>query len=144
MVSRERVVFRHVRIPVLRGRAIAVHDIEGSRPVVVINATLARLYWPDENPIGQLLNDLLDDPPRGIVGVVGTWPRTATSQSAAAGAVARAQLPHRMDMMILTCWWRRSYARPTPGGNHPSMRTALREIDPTLLISSVRTVKMRR
>jgi ABC-type antimicrobial peptide transport system permease subunit len=60
--------FESLDIPVLRGRAIEDSDRAGSPRVVVINETLARLHWPDGDPIGQQI--VLGSGPREIVGVV--------------------------------------------------------------------------
>ena len=38
---------------VLRGRAFGDRDRDGSPPAAVINQTMARLYWPAADPIGQ-------------------------------------------------------------------------------------------
>jgi len=40
----------------LRGREFDEHDGEGSPPVVIINETMARKYWPNEDPIGARIN----------------------------------------------------------------------------------------
>jgi predicted permease len=45
--------FQALRIDVLRGRGITSDDVDGAPPVAVINATLARQHWGDENPIGR-------------------------------------------------------------------------------------------
>src|SRR6185295_8445473 len=47
--------FDTLRIPILRGRAITAADNETSRHVVVVNETLARRFWPGEDPIGKRL-----------------------------------------------------------------------------------------
>jgi putative ABC transport system permease protein len=54
--------FATVRAPILRGRGLDAHDDSASRPVVVVNETLAMRTWPGEDPVGKLL--LL--PVRGI------------------------------------------------------------------------------
>jgi putative ABC transport system permease protein len=70
--------FDAFKIPVLRGRAFTDRDEAGAPPVVIINQTMARKFWPNGDP----LNDRLvigkgvgpeeeGDPPRQIVGVVG-------------------------------------------------------------------------
>jgi len=64
--------FRVLEAPVIRGREFTEHDRRGSAPVAVINATMARKYWPDANPIGQTIAvGFFNDVPREIVGVVG-------------------------------------------------------------------------
>jgi putative ABC transport system permease protein len=42
-----------MRLPILRGRAIAATDDSREPGVVVINEAAARKYWPGEDPIGQ-------------------------------------------------------------------------------------------
>jgi len=37
------------------GRTFNTDDIPGSEPVVVVNETTARAYWPGENPLGKCL-----------------------------------------------------------------------------------------
>jgi putative ABC transport system permease protein len=40
-------------IRLLQGRDISDVDAAGASPVVVINETMARTYWPSQNPLGQ-------------------------------------------------------------------------------------------
>jgi len=39
------------KIPVIRGRAFTDHDDTGSPGVVVINQTMARQFWPQNDPL---------------------------------------------------------------------------------------------
>ena len=71
--------FRTLGVPLLKGRVIEERDREGTPWVAVINQTLARTIFPDEDPIGKLLHVRFggagvahdDEQPRLIVGVVG-------------------------------------------------------------------------
>jgi putative ABC transport system permease protein len=45
--------FRTMQIPVLRGRDISESDDLSAPAVVVVNESLARRYWPGEDPIGK-------------------------------------------------------------------------------------------
>lgn len=45
--------FRAIDVPLLRGRLFDEHDTLNAPPVVIINQTMARRYWPGENPIGK-------------------------------------------------------------------------------------------
>lgn len=40
-------------VPLLHGRFFNDRDTKNATPVVIINETMARRYWPSENPIGK-------------------------------------------------------------------------------------------
>jgi predicted permease len=68
--------FQAMRIPLFSGRAFDQHDTTTAPPVLIVNQTFARKYFPGENPIGQHIEAGLGDgvvnhPMRQIVGVVG-------------------------------------------------------------------------
>jgi predicted permease len=64
-----------MHIPLIAGRDLTPRDDRSATPVVVINETLARRYFPNENPIGKHIqpgvSDTGPDKMREIVGVVG-------------------------------------------------------------------------
>jgi putative ABC transport system permease protein len=45
--------FAAIRAPILRGRTFDAHDDSASAAVVIVNETLARRLWPNEDPIGK-------------------------------------------------------------------------------------------
>jgi len=45
--------FRTLQIPLLAGREFTEQDAAGSSPVAVINQTMARAFWPHQDPIGK-------------------------------------------------------------------------------------------
>lgn len=65
--------FSTMRIPLVAGRIFTEQDNAASVRVVVINQTLARTFWPSENPVGQRITMKDWGPPLTgeIVGVVG-------------------------------------------------------------------------
>jgi predicted permease len=63
--------FEALRIPLRSGRYFNTHDRLGSEPVAIIDDTLARQYWPNENPVGKHLRNGQRAPWATIVGVVG-------------------------------------------------------------------------
>jgi putative ABC transport system permease protein len=68
--------FRAMGIPLLRGRLFTELDTKGALRVAIINSTMAKRYFPNEDPIGkriQLAGMLNSDPEvyREIVGIVG-------------------------------------------------------------------------
>jgi putative ABC transport system permease protein len=60
-----------LEIPLIRGRLITDQDTSTSSPVVLINETMARRFFPDEDPIGKRLDIAGPTYLREIVGVVG-------------------------------------------------------------------------
>jgi putative ABC transport system permease protein len=45
--------FSTLRIPILRGRAFTTADREDTQPVVVVSESMARKFWPNEDPLGR-------------------------------------------------------------------------------------------
>jgi len=65
--------FRTMGIRLLRGRSFTDEDRPDSRRVAVVNETLARHFWPGEDPIGKRLKQGWPESPtpwREVVGVV--------------------------------------------------------------------------
>ncbi len=64
--------FAAVRTPVLQGREFNDRDTAAAPPVLIINQTMARRYWPTGSPIGRhiRLDYVPNEPLREIVGVV--------------------------------------------------------------------------
>jgi putative ABC transport system permease protein len=45
--------FSTLRIPIVRGRAFSSGDREDTQPVVIVSESMARKFWPNEDPIGR-------------------------------------------------------------------------------------------
>jgi putative ABC transport system permease protein len=45
--------FQALGVPLLRGRLFSDRDNADASPVVIVNETMARRYWPGEDPIGK-------------------------------------------------------------------------------------------
>jgi predicted permease len=66
--------FEALGVRILRGRALSDADTLASEPVVAINDTLARRYWPGEDPVGRRIawgNNRTHGPWMRVVGVIG-------------------------------------------------------------------------
>jgi putative ABC transport system permease protein len=61
--------FRAMGIGLAAGRSFSDADRAGSLPVVVVNETMARRYWPDRSPLGKRVG-LSDGVWREVVGIV--------------------------------------------------------------------------
>ena len=62
--------FRTMGVRLLRGREFGERDSEQAPRAVIISETMARRFFPDEDPIGKRLGNGEDDNWREIVGVV--------------------------------------------------------------------------
>jgi putative ABC transport system permease protein len=67
-----------MRIPLLRGRDLNGADVAGRPPVVLVSESMAKRFWPNDNPIGKHVTlTFSPDAVREVVGVVGNvkdWP----------------------------------------------------------------------
>jgi putative ABC transport system permease protein len=64
---------RTMGVPLRKGRFFTDQDRENGTPVVVISETMARRFWPGEDPIGRRMTASFsaEQGPREVVGVVG-------------------------------------------------------------------------
>src|ERR1043165_5610099 len=65
--------FKAIGIPLRQGRVFSDQDRDKSVPVIIISETMARRFWPGENPIGRRLTPSFhsEQGAREIVGIVG-------------------------------------------------------------------------
>jgi putative ABC transport system permease protein len=69
--------FEVFKIPVRKGRVFQERDDSAAPPVVVINETMAKQFWKDQDPVGQqiligkgVMREFASEQPREIIGVV--------------------------------------------------------------------------
>jgi putative ABC transport system permease protein len=131
--------FRALGVPVLRGRAFTAADREGAPLVCLINQTLAREFFPGEDPLGKRLRQGGTDRPTNqfmeIVGVVGDVRYE--------GLNAKVQ-PAYYEPFAQTAWSDMSLvvrsATTDPLALVPAVRGELRALDPGLPLARVRTM----
>jgi len=64
--------FRAAGISLLKGRTFEPRDTAGAPSVVIVSASLARMLWPDRDPLGQRLHiGFRGEGYREVIGVVG-------------------------------------------------------------------------
>jgi putative ABC transport system permease protein len=131
--------FRALGVPILGGRVLTASDGPASAPVGLVNATLARTLFPDDDPLGKRIGTDIDGEgtPVTIVGIVGDTPQEGV------GALARPEMyrplaqesmfPAESIRMVL-----RTEGRPLDlaGG----LRAAVHEIAPDVPVSDVATL----
>ncbi|HEY7546994.1 MAG TPA: FtsX-like permease family protein, partial [Blastocatellia bacterium] len=119
----------------LKGRAFTERDTEKAPPVLIINETMARTFWPDEEPIGKRVKFGGDDAWREIVGVVGDvkW------DGLHLGAGLHSYTPHLQEAWPFMTIAVRSNMDST--SVIAAVRHEIQSIDPLLPISSVKTME---
>jgi len=130
--------FATMRIPIVRGREFTADDTATSVRMAIINETMARQFWPNENPLGKRLSVTIvpNDGPREIVGVVGDtsvgqWNRTPvpTLYIPQLQESLRYRTPYGQTRVQMTFLLRLS---EPAAAVIPSVRRAVADIDPAL------------
>jgi putative ABC transport system permease protein len=129
--------FRVMGIPLVRGRPLAESDNRQRNPVVVISESMARRYWPNEEPLGERIAfDKSDKGPnwREIIGVVAdTRAERLGSPPYPQFYVPYAQLPQRsMTVLVKTAG--------APGSVLPDIRAAILSVDREQPLHAVQTM----
>jgi putative ABC transport system permease protein len=131
--------FAATGIPMLRGRAPTGADQASAPPIVLINETMARRYWPGADPIGQRLQVGWSHPEAKpeIVGVVGNV-RLGTLDADFRPMIyyVHAQEPAGTMTLVVR----------HAGGAAPltrALHAAVRELDPNLPLTDVTTMSTR-
>lgn len=130
-----------LRVPLLKGRYFTPQDNDRSVPVVIINETMARQYWPGSSALGRRikLGDPAEDIPWfEIVGIVGDVRQMGLTEP----IKAEMYLPYQQ---ITTQPWfvPRDLAIRTTGDPTNlvgAVREVIREVDPDQPISNVATM----
>jgi predicted permease len=142
--------FQAFHIPLLRGRVFRETDLANAQRVVIINESMAKKYWPKEDPIGQVmeigkgLGPQFDDPPRQVIGIVGDVRETGL-QAAGQGVmyIPQSQVPEGItslaNSVLPLTWMVRGVSDPA------SLRTAIerefRAVDPLVTPAHERTME---
>src|SRR5208283_346778 len=129
--------FRTLHILLKRGRLLTAEDRDGTQPVAIINETLVRGFWPNEDPIGRHI--LMGAPRPGvpwltIVGVVGDV-RSSGANAAPAPELYTSLLQTPSPSMALLLRTR----TPDPEKLVTQLRSEVAAIDPGVALYAVQT-----
>ena len=123
--------FATMGIPLLAGRGITAEDIEGTRRVAVVNASLVHRFFAGQNPVGRELGtDKEFSQPYEIVGIVGDAKYDEVSKD----VEPTVYTPLRGG--------KASFALRTaiePKALIPAVRGAVRDVAPNLPVLSIQT-----
>ena len=131
--------FRAMGIPLLKGRYFHSLDGPGSPPVAIVNQTLAKRYWPGEDPIGKRLKGF---DPRGqnddwvtVVGLVADMRSHGLERAPMAEIYeAQAQSGEATPNLVV---------RTSSGPVLPAetIRATLRSLDKGVILSGIETMQ---
>jgi predicted permease len=143
--------FSVFKVPLVRGRVFADGDTGAAPRVVIVNEAMAKKYWANEDPLGQLivigkgLGPQFEEPPRQIVGIVGTVRENGLARAEPLGVmyVPQSQMTEGLtklaNSVIPLSWAVRTAGDPTP------MRVAIarevRAVDGQMTVSRERTME---
>jgi predicted permease len=132
--------FETLQIPILAGRAIGDADGPETEPVILINRSFARKFYPGENPVGMHLGRMR------IVGVAGDTALSSASRLNAgsepltdeeAAYIPAAQITDAAFLALAHTFFQPSWVvrAESPEGLTGRMQRALAAADPNLLFS---------
>ena len=126
--------FTTLRIPFLQGRDFSATDNFAAPQVAIVNESMAKRFWPNENAIGKRLNLVRQNQAVEIVGVVGDVKRFGL------GEVVQPEIyfPYSQRPRWATFFVVRAHV--PPGTLAAAVRTRLAQIDSELLLSRTSTM----
>jgi predicted permease len=133
-----------MHIPLLRGRDFGEQDVNGRPASILISESMARRFWPGEDPIGKRLTlTFAPDRIREVVGVVGDvkldsldQTRPPTALYVPLGQISEPPgLPFRSFSMALVV-----RTTTTPGSMVSAVTNAIHEVDSTIPVRDIFTM----
>jgi putative ABC transport system permease protein len=132
--------FQTMNIPLIRGRYFDNHDTLETPSVAIIDETMARKWWPNEDPIGKRIWVYENDPQgnkrwREIVGIVGHVRRNSLDRE----SPVQYYLPHRQRPTQGVILAVRTTAEPE--SMTAAVRSIIRSADKELPVYKVATME---
>ena len=127
--------FQTLQIPLKAGRTFTDQDTSQSTKVAIVNETMARALWPNENPIGRRFTVWRDEKfPREVVGVVGDTKGSLDKEPGHQMYVPYAQDANWGSLSLVV----RTTGEPTALAG--SVREAIRAVDKSLPNYNLKTM----
>jgi predicted permease len=125
-----------MEIPLLRGRSLTAHDNARAPQVAVVNESFARRYLQNENPIGKRFSfDAANSSEIEIVGLV----RDAKYMSQRDDVPPTVYQSWSQSLNYMRFATFEVRAEGDPSALIPSIRQAVREVDPNLPVTNIKT-----
>jgi predicted permease len=131
-------------VPLIAGRSFDEHDNAVGEPVILISRTLARRYWTTETAVGQRLaiEDSPDAPREArVVGVVGDVKHYGLDREVTPDVYTPIpQVPNSTSQWLANNMYWGLRTSVDPNSLRESFRRAVREVDPDVPASAVKTM----
>jgi len=126
--------FETIQMPLVKGRALAESDNDKALPVAVINQSLARHYWGDEDPIGRRVTFDRGEHWLTLVGIVGDVKQYGLDHDATDELyLSHAQNPSATQLLVRTA--------TTPMAMAQVMRQTVYDLDQETAVDNVQTLE---
>jgi predicted permease len=126
--------FEVLETPLVHGRSFEEQDDAGSRPVAIVNETLARRFWPGESAIGKRFGGGGDDVLREVVGVARDGKYLTLGEEPRPYLFLPLRQNYRSPMTLVV------KTRSAPRSLEPAVREIARSLDPALPLYGVKTM----
>ena len=126
--------FTGTGIPIILGRDFSEHDGPGAPPVTIINETMAKFYFPNQNPIGRHIR--VDSPTKRVLEIVGVT-RDAQDHDLRDKPERRFYVSYLQPIDGITTVNFEIRADGPPGTLFESIREETQRFDPKLPIESI-------
>jgi len=128
---------RTMRIPLLRGREITDSDIAGRKRVVLISDSMAKRFWPGEDPIGQHIRlSFSPEETREVVGIVGDVKQNELDFAEVTSSLYQAEKQATLSPLSLTV-----RTRTAPETMASAITQVVQELTPDQPVRDVRTMQ---
>jgi predicted permease len=127
--------FRTMGIHVIRGRGITEADRQGAPLVAVVNETMAKQYWPGEDPIGRRFRFIGNPAPLQVVGIA------ADSKYNFLGENATPYLYTSLEQTYSPAATVYVRASADPAAIMNTVRRELQQLEPTMPLLNVTTLR---
>lgn len=127
--------FETLGVSLLRGRAFTRQDDDTTTQVAVINETLARQFWPNQEPLGKRFRLQRDGPLVEVVGVAGNGKYVTPGEDPRPFLYLPLRQHYRSDVSLFV------HTAADPMSVAAPVRQAVRELDAELPVYDLKTME---
>ena len=124
--------FETMGIALASGRPIDEHDVDGRQLSVVINETMARRYWPGQDPVGRIVR--FGSGPATVVGVARDGKYGQLNEKARNYMYVPIAQYFRHDAILIV------RTSGDPVGLVPALHAEVKKLDPNLPLFDIRSI----